>query len=260
VRITVLGKSPAWQDAGGACSGYLVEGSRGGETTRLLVDCGNGVFGKLRERVDYAAVDAVVVSHLHADHFLDLVPYAYALAYAPRRAPAPVPGRPRLLAPPGARETLRRVTGAWGSDDLVERAFDVCEYDPSDVLEIGTLKICFHSVPHFVPTWAIEVRDADGGRFTYGADCRPCDELVAFARGTDLLMVEATLAHPEHAEPRGHLTPREAGEHARRAGARRLVVTHFPDELGERWVMEEARLGFGREHVEIAREGATFIV
>ena len=70
MRLTVLGKSPSWQDAGGACSGYLLQE---GETT-VLLDCGNGVFGKLRQRVDYVDVDAVVLSHLHADHFLDLVP------------------------------------------------------------------------------------------------------------------------------------------------------------------------------------------
>src|SRR6185437_3316841 len=80
LKITVLGKSPAWQDADGACSGYLVEE----EGACLLLDCGNGVFSKLRRFRDYTKVDAVVISHLHADHFLDLVPFAYALLYAPR--------------------------------------------------------------------------------------------------------------------------------------------------------------------------------
>ena len=90
MRLTVLGKSPSWQDAGGACSGYLIEEG----DTRLLVDCGNGVFAKLRKHVDYVDVDAVVISHLHADHFLDLVPYSYALTYAPRQQPVPVPRWP----------------------------------------------------------------------------------------------------------------------------------------------------------------------
>jgi ribonuclease BN (tRNA processing enzyme) len=81
MRLTVLGKSPSWQDAGGACSGYLLEE----DGTFILLDCGNGVFGKLREHIDYVDVDAVVISHLHADHFLDLVPYSYALTYAPRK-------------------------------------------------------------------------------------------------------------------------------------------------------------------------------
>ena len=108
MRITVLGKSPAWQDADGACSGYLVEG--GGQT--VLLDCGPGVFAKLRRHVDYVDVDAVVISHLHADHILDLVPFASGLRYAPRQQPVPVagnpgtdhPARPRLFAPPGALE------------------------------------------------------------------------------------------------------------------------------------------------------------
>ena len=94
----------------GACSGYLVEE----DGICLLVDCGNGVFGKLRRYRDYGAVDAVVISHLHADHFLDLVPYSYALTYAPKRQPVPIqrwpggrnPPKPRLHLP--ARQPARR--------------------------------------------------------------------------------------------------------------------------------------------------------
>ena len=106
MRLTVLGKSPSWQDAGGACSGYLLEE----DGTAVLIDCGNGVFGKLRERIDYVDVDAVVISHLHADHFLDLVPYSYALTYAPRQQPVPVdrwPGTDNPARPGAARAAGR---------------------------------------------------------------------------------------------------------------------------------------------------------
>ena len=127
MRITVLGKSPSWQDADGACSGYLI----GDDGFHLLLECGNGVFSKLRRFIDYVDVGAVVISHLHADHFLDLVPYAYALTYAPRQQPVPVdrwpgtdrPARPELHVPPGATELFRRVVGAWGNEDLIENAF-----------------------------------------------------------------------------------------------------------------------------------------
>ena len=107
MRVTVLGKSPSWQDAGGACSGYLIEEG----DTAVLLDCGNGVFCKLRRYRDYVAVDAVVLSHLHADHFLDLVPFSYALTYAPRQQPVPVdrwPGTDDAGAPAAVRAAAAR--------------------------------------------------------------------------------------------------------------------------------------------------------
>ncbi len=107
MRITVLGKSPSWQDAGGACSGYLVEE----DGFALLLDCGNGVFSKLRHYRDYVDIDAVLISHLHADHFLDLVPFSYALQYAPRQQPVAVGGWPGTSQPgpsPAVRADGRR--------------------------------------------------------------------------------------------------------------------------------------------------------
>ena len=264
MRITVLGKSPAWQDAGGACSGYLVTE---GETT-ILLDCGNGIFGKLREHVDYTDVDAVVLSHLHADHFIDLVPYSYALLLTPRQQPVPVaghpgtdePARPRLIAPPGAQQTFRTVVGAWGDEQLIEQAFHLEHYDRDSVVEVGPLTARFTEVPHFVLTHAVNLRSSSGGgRFTFGADCRPNDELVEAARDTDLLFVEATLPRPERTGIRGHLTPAEAGDHARRAGAKRVVLTHISDELDAEWAREEGARGFGGP-VEVARAGDVFDV
>jgi ribonuclease BN (tRNA processing enzyme) len=262
VRVTVLGKSPSWQDADGACSGYLAEE----DGFFLLLDCGNGVFGKLRKVRDYTDVDAVVLSHLHADHFLDLVPYSYALTYAPRQQPVPVhtwpgtdsPARPALHAPQGARETFRRIVGAWGNEDLIENAFDLREYSADETLEVGPFRLRFCPVPHFVTTCAIELTSTNGGgRLVYGADSAPTEELVRFAEGADLLIVEGTLPRPEREGPRGHLTPEEAGQHAARANARRVVITHISDELGDDWVRAEAERGFGGQ-VEVAREGATY--
>jgi ribonuclease BN (tRNA processing enzyme) len=264
MRVTVLGKSPSWQDADGACSGYLVED----EATMLLLDCGNGVFGKLRRFRDYTTVDAVVISHLHADHFLDLVPYSYALTYAPRQQPVPVadwpgtddPARPRLIAPTGARKTFRRIVGAWGNEDLIENAFRIEEYEPDSTVEIGSMRARFHQVPHFTPTFAIDFRSSNGaGRFTYGADCRPGKELIEIARDTDLLFVEATLPRPERTGDRGHMTPSEAGDHARRAGAKRVVLTHISDELDEDWAREQGTNAFGAP-VAMAHEGAVYEV
>jgi ribonuclease BN (tRNA processing enzyme) len=264
LQITVLGKSPSWQDADGACSGYLVEE----DGACVLLDCGNGVFSKLRRFRDYIDVDAVVISHLHADHFLDLVPFAYALTYAPRQQPVPVdrwpgtdnPARPKLHAPRGAAATFRRVVGAWGNEDLIEKAFDLVEYDPDAVLDIGTLQVRFSEVPHFTTTFAVGISSTNGGgRLTYGADSGPNDALVRFAEAADLLIIEATLPRPEREGPRGHLTPAEAGEHGSRARVGRLVLTHISDELDERWARAEAEEAFGGP-VLVAREGAVYTV
>jgi len=260
MRLTVLGKSPSWQDVDGACSGYLLEDAG----TFVLLDCGNGVFGKMRQFVDYVELDAVVISHLHADHFLDLVPFSYALTYAPRQQPVPVPpwpgtedpARPRLCAPPGAKEVFRRVVGAWGNEDLIENAFALEEYGADSKLEIGPFRISFTPVPHFLATFAISVQ-SNGTRLAYGADSRPAPELVEFARDADLFIVEATLPRPERTGIRGHLTPEEAGAHGREAGAKRVVLTHISDELDQDRARELASEAFGAP-VEVAREGAVY--
>lgn len=264
MRVTVLGKSPSWQDAGGACSGYLIQTGE----VNVLLDCGSGVFAKLRQHVDYVDLDAALISHLHADHWLDLVPYSYALTYAPKQQPVPVhtwegtddPARPRLIVPPGATETFHRVVGSWGNDDLIDNAFEIEEYGPGDTVEVGDVRATFQEVPHFMQTFAVDVRSADGeSRFTYGADCSPGDEVVEIARDTELLFIEATLPRPERTGMRGHLTPGEAGDHAKRAGAKRVVLTHISDELGDDWAKGEAEKTFGGE-VDVASDGAVYEV
>ena len=197
---------------------------------------------------------------MHADHSLDLVPFAYALLYAPdgRAREDPV----RLMVPVGGRDQLRRIVGAWGGEELIEEAFEVEEYESGAVLDVGDVRIRSHDVPHFLPhTNALELSTpgSGGGRLTYGADHGPAEGLIEFAQDTDLLMVEATLKAPEEHGPRGHITAREAGEHGRRAGARRLVVTHVSDLIDPAWVRTEAEAGFGGP-VTVAAEGDVYEV
>lgn len=254
MRFEVLGKSPAWTDSGGACSGYIVQEG----ATTLLLDCGNGVFGKLRERMDPFGVDAVVLTHLHADHVVDILPFAYALLYSPQDVR---PGRRTLHVPPGAHDRLRAMIGSWGPEQLLDWAFDVREYDPGGVLAIGDLALRFCEVPHFTRTWAVDLRAAGAAapRLVFGADCAPNGALERFARDADLLVVEATLTEPEPDGDRGHLTPAEAGALAARAEARRVVVTHYTDMLDPAWIRDQAAGALGRP-VELAVEGAVYEV
>jgi ribonuclease BN (tRNA processing enzyme) len=258
MKLTVLGKSPAWQDAGGACSGYLVKD----DERTVLLDCGNGVFGKLREYGDYVDVDAIIISHLHADHFLDLVPFAFGLTYAPRQQAEAIgkwpgtdsPARPVLYAPPGSREVFSHVCGLWGNCSLIEDAFDFREFDPAAEFAVGDLAFRFQEVPHYIQTWAIGVENGAGRRIAYGADCRPNEALCRFAEGADVLLAEATLPHPEEGGDRGHMTPFEAAQHAAEADVARLVLTHISDELDPAWAVGEASRAYGGP-CEVAYEG-----
>ena len=249
--VTVLGKSPAWQDAGGACSGYLVEEG----DIRVLMDFGNGVFGKLRAARDYTTVDAVVVSHMHADHCLDLVPFAYALTL--RAAPAGRPvdaGRDERPRPPhavragGARDDLRRIVGAWGGEELIEHAFEVEEYESGAVARRRRRCACASTTSRTTCTTTRSSSPrptAAGASPTAPTTARPRSSSSS-RDGTDLLMLEATLPAPEEHGPRGHITPARGGRARARAGARRLVVTHVSDELIDpAGPASEAEAGFG---------------
>ena len=247
MRLTILGKSPSWQDRDGACSGYQVEAAG----RLLLVDCGNGVFGKLRLYGEYERIDDVLISHLHADHMLDLVPFAYALTYGPQLRSQ----RPLLHAPPGATAALRRLCGAWGSETLIENAFELREYDPDAELEIGALRVRFRLAPHYVPSYAVSLDDGST-RLVFSADCGPNDNLVELAQGADLLLIEATLVQPD-LEDGAHLTAAEAGEMAARAGAARVVVTHFSDMLDAGRIRAEVQAAYGGP-VELAAEGESY--
>jgi ribonuclease BN (tRNA processing enzyme) len=254
VEITVLGKSPAMPDAGGANSGYLVRE----DGFRLLLDCGTGVFAVLRTVCEPTAVNAIVITHMHADHFADLLPYGHALAYT-----YPESGRrPRLLLPPGGREQLLAIAELFGIGYPIASAFEVEEYDPDETAALGPLALRHREVPHYIRTWACEFSAPGSGRFTFGADCAPNRELVEFAKDADLLLLEATEADVPvvpAGDVRGHMTAREAGEIARRAGVGRLALTHFSDLLDRRVVSREGAAGFGGP-VDLVQAGTRFTV
>ncbi len=263
MQIQVIGKSPAWQDAGGACSGYLVEHS----DSNLLLDCGNGVFGKLRAVVDFHEVSNVLISHMHGDHILDLIPFAYGLLYGPGPSFPSGPdepsyvmsegAEPQLHLPPGGIDTMRTICGAFGSELLIEEAFSVTEYDPAGSLTIGELRIDFQHVPHFIDAWAVRIAEGDS-TFVFGADCGPSQELCDFATGADLLMLEATFAHDAE-EADGHMTPTQAATLARDANAARLVLTHISDCLDLEASQRAAAEIFG-DSVIVAADGDTWQV
>ena len=252
MRLTVLGRSPASPNPGEACAGYLVEG--GG--ARALVDIGPGVVAQLLVRHHPDELDAVVVSHMHADHMLDLVTLRYVY---PWRA-QPRDRRLRVVMPPGSADQLLDLARGVGNARHFEDSFRLSEHDGSRPLTFGGLTMTPVETVHFIPCWGFRM-EADGRRLSYTADTAPCGGLEDLAHDTDLLLSEATLRSlDEDAQPpegRGHLLPAEAGEVARRAGSRRLMLTHLPVEDGAVAAREAASSAFGGE-AEVAEPDQTY--
>ena len=253
MRLTVLGRSPARPNPGEACAGYVIEG--GG--SRILFDIGPGVVAQLLRRHHPDELDAVIISHMHADHMLDLVTLRYV--YPWRRLSADE--RLRVVLPPGSADQLLDLAKGVGGAKHFEDAFQLSEHDSTTPFRFGSLTVTPRETQHYIPCWGFRV-EADGRRLAYTADTAPCSGLTDLADDADLLLSEATLrsldedAQPP--EPRGHLTPAEAGAVARDGGARRLVLTHLPVNGDDAtWARTDAATTFGSE-VEIAEPSKTY--
>jgi len=272
--LRILGSSGGCPGPRGACPGYLV----GDEHTRLLLDCGPAVVPALRAVHDYARVDGVLVSHMHPDHYLDLVPYAYGLMAdlistgTSERVP--------LYLPPGGVATLRALDRALGhagwniaasselgpgyptlaerfqkSGSLLAAMFAVQEYSPDEELVFGGFRVCFHPVEHTVSAFGMRLLHGKSV-LAYTGDTRLCAAAVTLAREAGTLLCDATLSRSDNAILPGHMSAAEAGDLANAAGVGRLVLTHVHGDGSRRERLRaEAAKRFGGE-VEVAAEGA----
>ena len=224
MRLTVIGSSPAWPNPGSAHSGYLVEGPG-----KVLLDCGPGVLGRLRETELWPSVDAIAITHFHLDHWGDLVPWVWGSFYLSSNGPVP---RPELWVQPGGAAFLTALGERLGFPDMFERAFQLAEYEPNVAFSAGGLSVTPIRVPHYtLQTYAFRVQNSSRV-LAYSGDSAPCDELVESARDADLFVCEATLLRGDlDGEPRGHLSLDEALDAFERSRARRLLLTHRPCEL-----------------------------
>ena len=212
LRVTVLRSATPFPRPGNACSGYLVEG--GG--VRVWVDAGSGTLAELQRHVALEDVDAVWVSHLHADHSADLLPFFYALLYAGLGTVLPVP----LFGPVGIADRLAGFLTNGPERSPVETAFDVRELCDGHVARVGGLTLTSRAVEHGPPAFALRVEDEDGRSLVYSGDCEPCPSLVELAGDCDLFVCEADGETP------GHHSAAQAGRTAAEAGVGRLVLTH----------------------------------
>jgi ribonuclease BN (tRNA processing enzyme) len=232
VRLTIIGCSGSFPGPDGPSSCYLVEA----EGFRLLIDLGSGALGALARYADLYEIDAVCLSHLHADHCLGVCDYSVARTFHPDgpKPRIPVYGPPQaavrlgraLAADPAAQDARPGADPGHGITD----AFGFVTITPG-VMEIGPLRITATRMNHPVETFGFRLEHA-GRSLAYSADTGPTEALVELARDADVLLCEASFVEPAGAGARTlpenlHLTGRQAGQHAARAGAGQLVLTHL---------------------------------
>jgi ribonuclease BN (tRNA processing enzyme) len=220
LRLTVLGCTTAAPHPASATAGFLVEW----DDTALLLDLGQGVVRNLQRVLDPHELRAVVIGHMHADHYLDIVGLRYLYPWG-ERAPDPL----AIHLPPGGRARIEALATAVSERvGFFDAAFDLVEYDPTSTIQVGELRVRFVRGRHYVPAWGVVVEAPDGTRLGYTGDTGPSDEVVAAMRGVDLLLVEAALADLRFDDPeRGHLLADEAVAMTAAAGARAGMLVHY---------------------------------
>jgi ribonuclease BN (tRNA processing enzyme) len=214
--LTIVGCSGSFPGPDSAASCYLVNA----DGFRLLIDLGNGAFGPLQRFIAPEQIDAVLISHLHADHCVDMGAYQVFRKYFPA---GPLPPMP-VYGPAGTADRLDRAV-AVDDGHPVSEAFDFVTLAPG-TFQIGPLMVTAGHMNHPVETFGFRL-EHDGRAITYSADTGPTDRLISLAASADVLLCEASFTEGPGLPADQHLTPRQAGEHAARAQAGQLVLTHL---------------------------------
>lgn len=247
LHLTVCGCSGSYPGPGAACSGYLVRG--GGQT--IAVDLGSGSLANLQRHVGLGDLDAVILSHSHPDHWMDLTGLEVAWKYDLRR---------EGLRVYGTADTRAKATALLGE---LGPTFDWVDVVDGETVHIGGphgVQASFSATEHYVPTLAVRLSaGTNGAALAYSADTGPGWSFAEFGRSVALGLCEATFLVGEERAGALHLSARQAGAMARAAGVERLVLTHFSPRIDRAAAEAEGAEAFGGA-VGVAAEHVTFSV
>ncbi|MDN5559160.1 MAG: MBL fold metallo-hydrolase [Ruaniaceae bacterium] len=258
MKLTIVGCTGSMSGPESAASSYLIQADDGSRTWSLLLDLGPGAFGSLMRLMDPGDLDAIAISHLHADHMSDMISCHVYRRWHPDGALGPVP----VYAPAGAVDRVRGV-GGDSLDECYQTDFEFRHLSQGAVFEVGPMRVTAHAVLHPVEAYALRIEgpSANGGTavITYSGDTDSCEGLARAAGGADLLLSEAAFVEGRD-EIRGiHMTGKRAGKIASKAGVGQLVLTHI-----QPWTDPELPLARARAHfdgpVALAAAVATFEV
>jgi len=210
IKLTVLGNKGGYPGMYEACSGYLVET----EKTKILLDCGSGIYQRLIQRIDLKELDAVVLSHLHSDHISDMLVMRYALQL--KKLP-----KLKVLMPekPEAEAFILKNT----------EQFDIEIIKENEKYKIGDVIIDFTKVKHSVVSFATRIKTAKNV-IVYTGDTEYTPVIGQFAKWCDLLVCDAAFNEETYFKGAPHASAKQAALMAKEAEAAKLLLTHFtPD-------------------------------
>jgi ribonuclease BN (tRNA processing enzyme) len=246
MRLTILGCAGSFPGPESACSAYLVEA----DGFRLLLDFGSGSLSALQRYAGLHAVDAIIITHLHCDHVLDACLYVVVRRYAPDGPFPPLP----VYAPSGAPD---RIATAYSSEaGPLDDVYTFYGLQPG-TFPIGPFSVTVDQVNHPVETYGVRL-EHQGRVLAYSADTGPCEALTRLALGADLFLCEASYIDGADNPPDLHMTGREAGEAATKAGVGRLLLTHLVTAWGSEATTYDAAASAFAGPVEIVRPGARY--
>ena len=244
-----MGCSGSYPGPDSPASCYLLEADHDGRTWRVLLDLGSGALGVLQRYADPLAIDAVFLSHLHADHCLDLCGYHVLRRYHPDGHQPRLP----VWGPVGTADRMARAYDLPLDPGMTEE-FDFRPHEP--VVEVGPFRVESTTVVHPVDAFALRIT-ADGRSVAYSGDTGPCESLEHLAAGADLFLCEASFRDGQDNPPDLHMTGSECGAAAGRAGVGRLVLTHVPPWHDAEDALAEARTTWDGP-LELAVAGAVY--
>jgi ribonuclease BN (tRNA processing enzyme) len=274
MRLTIVGSSGSMSGPGGAASGYLVQAPDAtGRTWSVLLDIGPGAFGQLMNHLEPRQLDALILSHLHPDHMVDVTSLHVFLRYHPA-------GELPAIRTVGPVQTAERIGGVcWLSPEEVARQFDIEHHEDGRVITVGPLRIEAFAVRHPVPAFGVRIdgpSEVGSGTVSlaYTGDTDSCAAAARLADGVDLLLAEASFQEGREDFIRGiHLTGLRAGRLAAGTGdddggpmpagervsapVGRLVLTHLPPWTDADVVTAEARRAYDGP-VDVATPGASW--
>ncbi|MBM7855446.1 ribonuclease BN (tRNA processing enzyme) [Desulfohalotomaculum tongense] len=255
MQLTVLGRYAPYPAPGGACSGYLIQN---GETS-IMLEAGNGSFSRLCKHIDFRYLAAVVITHLHPDHYMDIFCLRHAIAGAIREKKRP--GPLALFMPGSPAEEYQRLA-QYTDTFIINKIEDMPTVNLTAGVQVhrcrvGMLQLEFALNRHPVPAYAVGI-DCGRGRMVFSGDTSRTKELEELARGADLFLCEASGLDKDVEFVRGsHLTARQAGQLAKDAGVRKLLITHLYPEYNINELSIQAGEGYGKT-VAVAKEDAKY--